>query len=80
MTRQQALSLRDGCDLILALAALTDRQRHAVTARIFRDLKWAEVAAEMGLTIPGARIHYDHAIHHLHNRFQHRRHDLLEAA
>jgi DNA-directed RNA polymerase specialized sigma24 family protein len=43
-------ALRDGCDLLLALAELTDGQRHAVLGRHWRELSFEQLAAERGVT------------------------------
>lgn len=54
MTRREAAELFDGCTLLLALADLTDSQRHAVIARFWRDQTVPAIGVEMGLSTQGA--------------------------
>ena len=49
MSRVAALDLYVGCSLLLALAELTERQRHVVVAHLWRGLTFDEIARELGV-------------------------------
>lgn len=55
-------------DVAAALATLTDRQRGVLVAKVHDELTFAEIAAEMEMSVPTAKTHYLRALERVRDR------------